>query len=267
VGRVSIAFPDWYLSLLNWRKKVPQFPLTQGGEVARTQQSLSPTMPFSSVGVSLDFLELRKAVARRHGIVNIVLDSIGLLCALGLVAAVGGMWALYSRFHKGCGFYYPNLSVATFLREDLQTIGECARKNYQRQREEALEDLRAASLLNRSREVVRKRLEDLLDVVEDESQQRCVQRSLVRGDLDNMKNVLSDVESKLGQKTPKERLTLLLESLREFCTAEDFEASRVEAFDTVSRMGFREARAVIVRRHDEFRTRAKSREDARIAGT
>jgi hypothetical protein len=260
VAHVALRFPEAYLARLHWRAKADpeQIASLPAAEFARSQ---SLSFPHNDMNLSLNFDELRVAVGHKHEIVNTVLDSLCVIFLLLVLASVVRMEFLYVRFRDECRAYHPAPSLASFLRRDLEVIIKHAHEERQRQNQEAMEALRAANLLDRSREAVRKRLGDLLDVLDDDAQRRRVQESLAAADLQNMRNVLQELESHVGQKTPEERLTLLLESLKEFCTAEEFEVNRLEAFDTLARIGFRKARLFVVQTHDEFRARAKSLED------
>jgi hypothetical protein len=76
---------------------------------------------------------------------------------------------------------------------------------------------------------------------------------LENSDLPAMQSLLDQLSAQAAQRTPADRLTLLLESLREYCTDEQFARCCAEAFDLLSRTGFRDARDLVVARHDEFR--------------
>jgi hypothetical protein len=264
-GHFSLRFPASYLSLLHWRRTVDPSDQALAGN-ALLHRSFAPSASLSSMDISLNFSDLRAAVGQRHRTVNGVLTSLGAFSALLILLAASTIGILYWRFRKECGPYYPGLRLITFLRDDLAIISEHARKNYLHSQEAGLEELRAANVLNRATEAAKHRLESLLDVLEDEPQRGRVRESLAEGDLNNMTRLLHELESHLGHRTPEDRLASLLETLKEFCSNEEFEAFRMEAFEILHRLGFRNARPFVVRTHDELRERAKLREKEELEG-
>jgi hypothetical protein len=266
VAHVALRFPESYLSLLHWRAKADPAQI-ESLAPAQFVRSRSLSFRHDDLNLSLNFIELRAAVGHRHVIVNIVLDTFCLMFLLLVLGSAGRIGFLYFRFREEYSTYCSTLSLASFLRKNLETTMKRSQEDYQRQHQEAMEELRATSLFNRSKETVRKRLEGLLDVLEEEPQQRRVRESLAQSDLENMRSVLQELELHFARKAPEERLTLLLDSVREFCTTEEFETNRAEAFDILAHFDFRQARAFIVRRHDELRNRLKTREDEQIART
>ena len=77
-----------------------------------------------------------------------------------------------------------------------------------------------------------------------------------------MRQVVQDIEAQLTQATPEERLLSLVESVEEFSTADDLNSLRTEAIAILRLSGFRAARSFVVRAHEEFRDRARIRENA-----
>jgi hypothetical protein len=63
---------------------------------------------------------------------------------------------------------------------------------------------------------------------------------------------------------PEQRILMLLESLKEFCGDEEFDGNRIEAFEILRALGFREARIFVVRMHNEMRSCAKLLEQEQI---
>jgi hypothetical protein len=265
VSHVALRFPESYVSLLHWRAKFDAAQIANLG-AAQFVRSQSPSFAHDDLNLSLNFNELRAAVGHKHVIVNAVLDSLGLTFLLLVVGSAGRMGFLYVRFRDEYSTYHPNLGLAIFLSKNLETTIRLAQEDRQRQHLEIMEELRAASLFNRSKETVRKRLEALLDVLDEETQRRRIQESLALADLDNMRDVLKELESSLGRKTPGERLTLLLESVKEFCTAEEFEVNQTEALDILLHFGFRQARAFVVQMHNKLRARAKPHDENQADG-
>lgn len=114
---------------------------------AQLRQAMPHSMSVLPVDVSLQFAELREAVAQRHNTVNAVLLShslISVLCLL-LSAAVG--LVLYRRVRPECARCGMVLGFATFSREDLCVVGERARTMYRCAQEASAEELRRATPL------------------------------------------------------------------------------------------------------------------------
>ena len=76
-----------------------------------------------------------------------------------------------------------------------------------------------------------------------------------------MKQLLAEVHEALGHKTPEERLALLLESLKQYCTDEEFAACRAEAQSVLAKSGFKPARKLAVAMYDRFKLRAREMEE------
>lgn len=76
--------------------------------------------------------------------------------------------------------------------------------------------------------------------------------------------MLRDVESYFRHVGPEERISMLLESLKEFCGDDEFDGYRLEAFEILRALGFREARTFVVRIHNEMRSCAKLLEQEQI---
>ena len=76
-----------------------------------------------------------------------------------------------------------------------------------------------------------------------------------------MKALIQIIESQMGARTPQERLNLLLVSLRDLCSDEEFQSHQHEAFDMLNQLGFRPAREFVVRLHDELRETARKCEE------
>jgi len=261
---VSI-YPNTYLSLLHWRtdSKYPNTGVT--GDIQPKGFS-TRSMPGSNrISADISYNDLRAAVAQRHNDVNKVLNTSIVICVLLVCLSCGRLGTLYQRMRRECGPNYPKLHLSIFLLEDLNLIHEQAKKARQLAQQEAFEQHRAATLLTRSRETLKTRLESRLhgleSIAENEAERRRIEEALAQADPETMMSVLNEVEPHIGQRTPEQRTTLLLESLKEFCTPEEFERCRAEAIGTLTRQDFRQARAYIVAKHEEFRIRAKKLEE------
>jgi hypothetical protein len=156
------------------------------------------------------------------------------------------------------------LGFATFIREDMCVVGERARTMYRCAQEASAEELRRATALQQARETLKERLQSFLEVADSEPQRLRIRDCLERTDLEDMRNVLRDVESYFRHAGPEQRILMLLESLKEFCGDEEFDGYRIEAFEILRALGFREARAFVVRMHHELRSCAKLLEQEQI---
>ena len=75
-----------------------------------------------------------------------------------------------------------------------------------------------------------------------------------------MRTLLRELQGRTDERSPDERLLALLETLREYCTPEEFDGCCARAFEILKRDGFREARGYAVAAHDQFRARFKLKE-------
>ena len=106
-------------------------------------------------------------------------------------------------------------------------------------------------------------LRSALPSLTDEQVRRRVQECLEHEpqDLEQMKSLWVEVQERTGQKSPAEKLNLLLESARPYCSEEEFQAGRAEAFAILNKSGFRAARTFATTMHDQFKTRAREMEE------
>jgi hypothetical protein len=103
----------------------------------------------------------------------------------------------------------------------------------------------------------RDRLQFLLESVSDEKLRVEIKSCLDRNQLEEMTVLFERQRITAGQKTPEERLALLLESLRPYCSSEEFGDHRDKAFAVLQLSGFRQAREFAVGIHDELREKLK----------
>jgi hypothetical protein len=263
VGHLSIKFPESYLALLHWRALVDPALLARAGN-AQLRQAMPPSMSVLPVDVSLQLPELREAIAQRHNTVNAVLLSLSLISALCLLLSVAVGWILYRHVRPECARCGMALAFAAFIREDLCAVGERARTMYRCAQEASAEELRRATALRQARETLKERLQSFLEVADSEPQRLRLRDCLERADLEDMRSVLRDVESYFRHVGPEERISMLLESLKEFCGDDEFDGYRLETFEILRALGFREARTFVVRMHNEMRSCAKLLEQEQI---
>jgi hypothetical protein len=256
VGHLSIKFPESYLTLLHWKTHVDAALLARAGN-AQLRPAMPPSMSVLPVDVSLQLAELREVVAQRHNTVNAVLLSLSLISVLCLLLSAAAGLVLYRRVRPECARCGMVLGFATSIREDLCAVGERARTMYRCAQETSAEELRRATALQQARETLKERLQSFLEVADSEPQRLRIRDCLERTDLEDMRNVLSDVESYFRHAGPEQRILMLLESLKEFCGDEEFDGYRIEAFEILRALGFREARTFVVRMHHELRSCGK----------
>ena len=76
-----------------------------------------------------------------------------------------------------------------------------------------------------------------------------------------MKTLWVEVQEQAGLKTPADKLGLLLESAKPYCTDDEFRVGRAEAFAILNKSGFRVARTFAITMHDQYKTRAREMEE------
>jgi hypothetical protein len=94
----------------------------------------------------------------------------------------------------------------------------------------------------------------------DDDQRRRIQDYLLEDDMEKMMSLVQELQGQVGQRTPEQRLALLLATLHDYCTEEELDRCSVEAFQILAAKGFREARSFVVEAHDQFRARARELE-------
>jgi len=67
-----------------------------------------------------------------------------------------------------------------------------------------------------------------------------------------MRSLWVEIQELTGQKSPAEKLSLLLESARPYCLEEEFLAGRAEAFAILNKSRFRAARTFAIAMHDQL---------------
>jgi hypothetical protein len=72
-----------------------------------------------------------------------------------------------------------------------------------------------------------------------------------------MEDLLRQLEHQLRHKTPEERLSLLVESLKVYCTDVEFQLHRQQAYTALENQGFRMARELVIRTYQELKTRTR----------
>ena len=267
VSEFQIIYPLAYLSLLHWRAKIDSSSF-RGAANAKFQHWLSsPSQPSDSLDIEIDFASLRADVGRRHTLVNQVLMAF--ILASILVVAFGGYRASSShrQFAALLARYHYPVSFATYVRHDLSAITNRARQAYQDEQKRAVEQARAAIIASRSKEAIRKRLESIVTTLSDEPTRALIRESLARDNVDEMQGLIQQAEGQVGQRSPEEKLTMLLDSLKQYCSEDELDRFCAEAFQILRASGFRDARTFVVSSHDELHARFKELEAQKITET
>jgi hypothetical protein len=84
---------------------------------------------------------------------------------------------------------------------------------------------------------------------------------MIRRDLEEIKALTQQLQGQAGQKTSEEKLIALLDTLKQYCTGEEFDRLCADAFQILATTGFREARSFVVEAHDQLRARSKELEE------
>ena len=248
------VFTDEFLSLLDWHKEMKP----ENKTITASHHYVSTTASQTNEDLTLNLYALRAEVAKRHDALNH-----GLLWGMSFFSGVsvlsaGMVWLQFRQFRQYCLVRGLGLNLRTYLHEDLCSISDRAQKAYLLQQQHLSEAQRAENVLRRSKEETRTKLQGFLDLVPGVQQRTSIRECLERDELEEMTMMLHELQDAAGQKTPEQRLALLLESLKPYCTDEVFENCESEAFQYLEQLGFRQARDFVVRTHNEFRTRARA---------
>jgi len=98
-----------------------------------------------------------------------------------------------------------------------------------------------------------------------EKERRCqIQNILIEDDLDTMQSFLEAIEGHANEPSPSERLSGLLEYLKDYCSDAEFESFRMEAASMMQRHGFRSARKHVVNVRKDLQMRARQAEQEEL---
>ena len=267
VSQLQIVYPLAYLSLLRWRAKIDPSSFARATQAKFERWFNSSTEPAGALDIEIEFASLRADVGRNHRIVNRVLAAAIFAAILLIMVAAYGTWTSYTAFRAFLVRYRRQVGFQTYLRQDLSIIASQARQAYQEVQKRAVEEARAAILFKRSKEAIRGRLESLLNALSDNQQKLRVQECLNRGNLEEMKSLTLQLQGQAGQKTAEEKLTALLDTLKQYCSGEEFDRFCIEAFQILATTGFKEARSFVVESHDQLRARSKELEEEETVET
>jgi hypothetical protein len=260
IAHFSLKFPDSYLSLLHWRTPIEPARLARAGS-AQLRRAIPQSMPLTDIDISLQLPELRKAVAKRHDAVNLALSCLIVSSLLTVIISVFRGWHLRREMLDECRRYGKGLHFREFLTGDLYFISAEAARTYRTLQEAAAKELRQQTLQKQSLEELQGRLRGLLAIVDSDPERQRITQVIERADIAETRHVVQDIEAQLAQTTPEERLLSLVESVEQFSTPEELTSLRAEAIGILQQSGFRVARSFVVRAHDDFRERARLREN------
>ncbi len=213
---LTVLSPE-YLSLPHWRAKVDPKANVRAGAA---QRITSPSAQISFADASMNFEDIRTEVAKRHTFLNQILAPVAFASSAFMPLFLWRLRRLYGEAARLCrsfGFALPII----FLTRDLLLVGQEAESEYQRKRQESLAHARLEHIIQRETEDATRRLHGLLASAQEESIRIRIQAALGSGTLDDMQAVLDELQPQVSQKTPEERLRLLLESLKEYASEDE----------------------------------------------
>ena len=253
---LTVLSPE-YLALLHWRAKLDPATFVNAG---RSQRVTSPSAQISFADASISFADLRTEVAGHHEFINQVLLALMVLTFALTILSFAMLIVVYRRCAAQCSRYHFELRFQDFLKSDFAHIAKEAADLYQQQRQQLLGEMRLENTLRKERQETRLRLEGLMNAEKQADQHFRIQQALENDDLEQMHNLLHELQPHDLQKTPEERLHILLQSLKEYCTDSELQECEQEVLDTLHREGFRQARETVIQRHDQFRARFKQQQ-------
>ena len=260
IAHFSLKFPDSYLTLLHWRTPIEPARLARAGS-AQLHRAIPQSMPLTDVDISLQLPELRKAVARRHDAVNLALSCLMVISGLTVAASVFTGWRLHREVLEECCRHGKELSFSEFLTGDLYFVSAEAARIYRTTQEAAAKELRRQMLQKQSLEELQGRLRGLLEIANNDAERQKIAQAIERADLAETRQLVQDIEALLTQATPEERILSLVKSVEQFSTSEELTNLRTQAIGILQQSGFRAARSFVVHAHEEFRERARVREN------
>jgi hypothetical protein len=169
----------------------------------------------------------------------------------------------FRTLSRYCRVYQVQLTPRVFLKGNVATKLSVARRRYFERQQQAQTRLREDERLQALRTGWQEGLRAALPNLTDEQLRRRVQECLEHEpqDLEQMRSLWVEIQERAGQKSPAEKLSLLLESARVYCPEEEFLAGQAEAFAILNKSGFRVARTFAIAMHDQLKIRAREMEE------
>jgi hypothetical protein len=261
VARDLHVYAPAYLESLHWRV-TPRFPISmnQASNLAgQHYESRNPVVPPDAhANINIDFDKARALVRQPHDKINFWLSrviTVLIFCALCFTLS---FIEPYRKLSRQLRSYGDRLDVFDFLTQDMNQRASAARtKFHEKERERQEQELKAAT-----EQALRQDLEEKLRYasanLQDEGLRQRIQQCLNQSpDLDVMELLWAEAQKAAGHRTPEEKLMLLLESLKPFCTEEELSACRIEATKILAELGFRTARNYAISMHDQFKMRMR----------
>lgn len=261
VSQLQMVYPMAYLSLLHWRAKIDSSSFRKAANAKFERWFNSSAEPGDSLDVEIDFPSLRADVGRNHRLVNETLMALMFISASLISLGTYRMWSSHKQFSDFISRYHHAVSFAAYMRQDLSAIANRAREGFQDEQKRARDQARPAIIAKRSKEAIRGSLESILTTLPTEDARVRARERLACDNLDDMKALIQEMEGHVGQRSPEEKLTALLDSLKQYCSDEELDSFCAEAFQILAASGFRDARGFVVTIHDQLRARLKELEE------
>jgi len=265
VSQLQMVYPMAYLSLLHWRAEIDSSSFRNAASAKFERWFNSSAEPADSLDVEIDFPSLRAEVGGKHRLVNQTLMALMFVSALLISFGAYRGWSSYKQFSDFLSRYHHAVSFAAYMRQDLSAIANRAREGFQDEQKRARDQARAAIIAERSKEAIRGRLESILTTLPTEDARVRARECLACDNLDDMKALIQEMDGQAGQRSPEEKLTALLDSLKQYCSDEELDGFCARTFQILAASGFRDARAFVVTTHDQLRARLKEAEEQKIA--
>lgn len=257
IGHVFKVLPDFVVSLIDWRTPLP----SSAGNVAfDSQTNVSSAGQVSDTGLDVNFFEIRAALKREHDHSNILLEIILAGLALAVLVSIVWMSRVYGAFRLECSAYNRDINLRQFFSEDLDNFVLHLERDHRLAIEKSQAQSRDADTARRHREELRLRLSALLEGSTDDAQRQEILDTLNEDNHASLESLVHRIGTR--PKSSDERLRTLLQSLKEYCRAEELQQHEDEAMELLHTAGFRPAREFVVRLHEELRARAREVEHA-----
>jgi hypothetical protein len=269
VDRSVHVYSAEYLKRLHWRYN-PHFPLSPSEAAALASRShySGSSQADESAHVELNYDQVRAEVAKSHERVNFALTLLLIGSAVMLLGMVCALVLVFRVSSQYCRVYHLELTFGAFLKQHLAVKASVARRQYFKQQQETQGQLREQERLRLLRVAWEENLRSVLPNLADEQLRLKIRECLgaASPDLERTKALWMGIQEQAGQKKPAEKLSLLLESVRPYCTEEEFQVCQSEAFAILAKSGFKAARKFATTMHDEFRIRAREMEELERSG-
>jgi hypothetical protein len=221
------------------------------------------TQQEGSVSIDFDYGELRAEIAKRHRIVDSWLYVLLIGCVALSLLLLRKLALAFRVSSQYCRVYQLQLTPTTFLKGNVATELSVARRRYFERQQETQARLREQEKLHALRSTWQEGLRSALPNLNDEQLRARVEECLENEalDLEQVKSLWVEVQERTGAKTPADKLNLLLQSAKPYCTDDEFLAGRDEAFAILSKSGFRAARTFAIAMHEQLKIRAREMEE------